>query len=223
MGLSSQLAPSAIAKPGVCTSSTRPASPYEGQVIYETDTDKTLVWNGSAWVYLSTGTANPPGLEFIAQTTYSASSAVNLDNCFGASFDNYLIVNSCYGSANSNVRLKYRLAGVTNSDNVYYTGGLYFNPPSSTGYIYDWPVTTGHFLGNYGSPSTEHGTQMVTLWNPNKAIKNTLYSQWESGQSGLGGFNNAVIASTSQFDGFALIPGSGTITGTVRVYGMKQS
>lgn len=36
-------------KPGVCTSSTRPTSPYEGQMIYETDTDKVLVWNGSAW------------------------------------------------------------------------------------------------------------------------------------------------------------------------------
>lgn len=49
MGLSSQLASSSLARPGVCTSSTRPASPYEGQVIYETDTDKVLVWNGSAW------------------------------------------------------------------------------------------------------------------------------------------------------------------------------
>ena len=36
-------------KQGVCTSSTRPASPFEGQQIYETDTDKVLVWNGTAW------------------------------------------------------------------------------------------------------------------------------------------------------------------------------
>ena len=36
-------------RPGVCTSSTRPTAPYEGQQIYETDTDKTLVWTGSAW------------------------------------------------------------------------------------------------------------------------------------------------------------------------------
>ena len=50
MPLSSFLAPSALAKPGVCTSSTRPASPYEGQVIYETDTDKLLFWNGSTWI-----------------------------------------------------------------------------------------------------------------------------------------------------------------------------
>ena len=49
MPISSFLAPSAIAKPGVCTSSTRPASPYEGQVIYETDTDKILAWSGSSW------------------------------------------------------------------------------------------------------------------------------------------------------------------------------
>ena len=36
-------------RPGVCTSSTRPSAPYEGQMIYETDTDRVLVWNGSAW------------------------------------------------------------------------------------------------------------------------------------------------------------------------------
>jgi hypothetical protein len=49
MGLSNYLPSSRIAQPGVCTSSTRPASPFEGQVIYETDTDRVLVWNGSAW------------------------------------------------------------------------------------------------------------------------------------------------------------------------------
>jgi hypothetical protein len=41
-------------RPGVCTSTTRPTAPYEGQHIYETDTDKVLVWNGSAWLYSAT-------------------------------------------------------------------------------------------------------------------------------------------------------------------------
>ena len=36
-------------RPGVCLSTSRPTVPYEGQMIYETDTDKVLVWNGSAW------------------------------------------------------------------------------------------------------------------------------------------------------------------------------
>ena len=35
-------------RPGVCTSSTRPTAPYEGQTIFETDTDRMYVWNGSA-------------------------------------------------------------------------------------------------------------------------------------------------------------------------------
>lgn len=44
-------------KPGVCTSTTRPSAPYEGMVIYETDTDKTYVYTGSTWTLLTpTGT-----------------------------------------------------------------------------------------------------------------------------------------------------------------------
>ena len=40
-------------KPGVCTSSTRPASPYNGQVIYMTDVDQTAVWDGTQWTVLA--------------------------------------------------------------------------------------------------------------------------------------------------------------------------
>ena len=49
MGISQQIGASSLSRPGVCTSTTRPATPYEGQMIYETDTDKVLVYNGSAW------------------------------------------------------------------------------------------------------------------------------------------------------------------------------
>ena len=36
-------------RPGVTTSSNRPVTPFEGQMIYETDTDKVLVYDGTAW------------------------------------------------------------------------------------------------------------------------------------------------------------------------------
>lgn len=52
MPLSSVVGAQSIVRPGVCTSSTRPASPYDGQVIYETDTDKGYVWDSSKWVQL---------------------------------------------------------------------------------------------------------------------------------------------------------------------------
>ena len=34
---------------GACTSSTRPASPYVGQMIFETDTSLLKIWLGSVW------------------------------------------------------------------------------------------------------------------------------------------------------------------------------
>lgn len=45
----------------VCTSSTRPASPTEGMHIYETDTDRTLRWDGSAWSGLQSSTVTASG------------------------------------------------------------------------------------------------------------------------------------------------------------------
>lgn len=38
---------------GVCLSTTRPAAPYDGQMIYETDTNLVRIWNGTAWKTLS--------------------------------------------------------------------------------------------------------------------------------------------------------------------------
>jgi hypothetical protein len=37
-------------RPGVCVSTNRPENPYDGQVIFETDTEKILFWNGSQWI-----------------------------------------------------------------------------------------------------------------------------------------------------------------------------
>jgi len=37
-------------KPGVVTSSNRPANPYDGMMIYETDTNLVRIWNGTAQV-----------------------------------------------------------------------------------------------------------------------------------------------------------------------------
>lgn len=38
-----------------CTSTTRPASPKNRQIIYETDTGRTWSWNGTAWVCIAPG------------------------------------------------------------------------------------------------------------------------------------------------------------------------
>jgi len=42
----------------IVTSATRPAVPFDGQVIYETDTEDSLVWDGTAWKPAGGGTSN---------------------------------------------------------------------------------------------------------------------------------------------------------------------
>jgi hypothetical protein len=46
-------------RPGVCTSTTRPTAPYEGQMIYTTDLDTLEIWTGSAWQVTFTAAASP--------------------------------------------------------------------------------------------------------------------------------------------------------------------
>lgn len=65
MPFSSVLGASSVIKPGVCTSTTRPTVPYEGQLIYETDTDRVLAFNGSAW--------NPPSSVAWGKVAYASS------------------------------------------------------------------------------------------------------------------------------------------------------
>lgn len=50
MGIASFSGASSVIKPGVVTSSTRPSSPFVGQLIYDTTISQTLAWNGSAWI-----------------------------------------------------------------------------------------------------------------------------------------------------------------------------
>jgi len=62
----------------ICTSTTRPASPFEGQQIYETDTDKLLIYNGSAWY--------PPwNMPWGSQSAWSISTTTS--TTFGAAQD----------------------------------------------------------------------------------------------------------------------------------------
>jgi hypothetical protein len=52
MPISSVVGAQSIIKPGICTSSTRPASPFDGQVVYMTDVEQMAVWDGTDWVGL---------------------------------------------------------------------------------------------------------------------------------------------------------------------------
>lgn len=224
MGLSNYLPTSAIAKPGVCTSSTRPASPYDGQVIYETDTDKTLVWNGSAWVLLSTGTANPPGLEHIKTQTTTSGTSVVVDSVFSSTYDSYRIVVSDMraASAATGVNMKMRNTSGSNSSNYYY-GGLYLSAYGNTtvnattsGPTSSWDLNT--VMG------TGAGGFALDIFNPflsqtTSITMNGLDPRTSGGpRIGLSGFHN----DTTSYAGFEFVLTQSISNFVTRVYGYRN-
>jgi hypothetical protein len=105
----------------VCTSGTRPASPAEGQTIYETDTDRQLVWNGSAWVAPSV-TYRPPMCRVKQTSGASISDATNTILAFNAEdFD----TDGMHDNATNNSRITINTAGVyLVIASVRYTAGI---------------------------------------------------------------------------------------------------
>jgi hypothetical protein len=179
------------------------------------------VWNGSGWVLLSTGTANPVGLELVkTQTIGSAVSSVTVSDVFNSSFDSYLItVNGGAGTGASTLGLR---LGSTASG--YYQAGqsVIYSGTSSVGAISNATVWT------YGGVMTTDSINVyVTLLNPNLAKRTYVHSQYVYGMPTGGGDIAAYLGylnDTTSYTAFTLITSTGTMTGgTIRVYGYRNS
>jgi hypothetical protein len=83
MGITQQIGASSLIKPGVIdNAAARPTAPYEGQVIFQKDTDQLLVWNGTAWKQIPTAATAGTVLQTVQtvlNTTTSTTSATATD------------------------------------------------------------------------------------------------------------------------------------------------
>lgn len=80
MAISSALGTGSLT-PGVCTSTTRPTAPFEGQMIFETDTKNSLIYNGSAWVCItpqSASATNQPSTTSASFSTLTSDPSVSI-------------------------------------------------------------------------------------------------------------------------------------------------
>jgi hypothetical protein len=204
----------------VCLSTTRPASPFAGQVIFETDTNRLAVYNGSSWIVLADADT-PPALELIkTQTIGTAVSSVTVSDVFSATYDNYLITaNGGAGSQNSGGTL---ILGSTTTG--YYYGANYCSYTGSGG-VYSGANTTSIEECFYVSPNSINC--QIVVKNPNLA-KNTLFNWQVSGAAtssiALNANGGGYLANTTQYTAFTLSMVAGTMTGgTIRVYGYRNS
>lgn len=220
MALSNFLPSSRVAQPGVCTSTTRPAAPFNGQVIYETDTGKTQVWNGSAWVMLTNSSA-PPGLELIKTVTVgSGATSVSVSSVFSSTYDNYLV--TCAGMT-SNVDgygLKIKLNNTSGS--TYYASIMYMTMGASTitgGN--DNGVDKGMFVAFSGGNSSVGFSAII--YSPYNSVYTPL--TFESSNQAYIASGGCIDKNAASHTGFTLNSYDGaTMTGgTIRVYGYRNS
>ena len=133
MGISQQIGSSSLSKPGVCTSSTRPATPYEGQMIYETDTDLSYIYGNSAWQQIAGSTAvGNSGLVYVTSATYTATNDLIISNCFSSTYTNYKIIFEV-DTASTSVGINFQFRdGSGDLSGSYYSSGSQTNIGSAT-------------------------------------------------------------------------------------------
>lgn len=219
MGLSNYLPTSAIAKPGViANAAARPASPYDGQVIYQQDTDQAYVWNGSAWVLLSTGTANPPGLELVkTQTIGSAVSSVTVSDAFNSTYTNYRVtIDGSDGSvADTNIYLKFE-----NSLSTYNWSQRYWSYGGAGGDGNQANTSTGILVG---ISSTDNDTSLsFDVFSPN--VAQFTHATFVCSASNYFNTGGGVMKTATAYTSLIISCQAGlTLTGgTIRVYGYKN-
>lgn len=153
------------------------------------------------------------------KVSFSAATAVNINGCFSATYDNYLLV-ACYlaTSAVNNFFYRLRASGSDATGSDYTRQTLWGNNTSVTG---------GRSTGTYGgaglmSTGARDGAHLY-LYGPFLAQPTASISLNAGGPSPANLYDEATTHSLStSYDGISIIPGAGNITGSLTIYGFSQ-
>jgi len=193
-------------------------TPTDGQYSYLQDTNATEYYNGTAWV----AAGSSPGLSLITSATVSAASSVSIDSCFSALYTVYELVWVGTQSAQSLIRCRLRSGGTDNTTTNYRYSGFYVYI-ASTGYSLMTRANNDPF-GIVGNANVDPNLIEISVANPFQTAKTVIMSDSSSADPDI---NRTIVGTafngTTSFDGFTILPASGTITGTLWVYGRKAS
>ena len=191
-------------------------SPVEGQITYLEDTNLYQHWNGSVWV-------SPFGATLVGSTTATAQTSVTLSNVFSSQFDNYQVLFRTVHTAATRpfIRLVNGATILSGSDYLVSTGygqGTITNE-STTGTDFVVAATATSAGGSYSGD--------LRIYSPFLTQQTSMTSS-VIGAPVSGGaipfrFNSATYYNgTTSVDGLNFSVPSGTLTGTIRVYGMRN-
>lgn len=161
------------------------------------------------------------GLVPLASQSVTGSSNVIFDNVFTSDYRNYKIFFDGAGSTSTNIRGVYRTSGSVDASGNYDWLLIYAKDNVLATSVGGLNVTGGiYFNGN----QTQAGGTECTIFAPfvtgyTSAL--TQYCTSNGSNMELGSFGNIHRASTS-IAGIRFVPGSGTLTGTFSIYGVRN-
>ena len=216
--------------PGIYTSSTRPASPADGLVISETDTDSLKVYNGTSWISVGglipivptsvavgsgSATTSANGL-----VTFTGASSISLNGVFSATYNNYCFKFSTSAiSTTNNILFRLRSAGSDTSTSTYLQSSLISSDNTASA---SYETATSLEL-MFSTRSANADTMVnVELQNPFLAVfTNYQTRSWHiaNSQAWLQYLKGGYQSGATSFDGMSIVCSTGNITGRVSVYG----
>lgn len=163
------------------------------------------------------GGAGLGGLVHINTTTFSAVSSVSLDNVFTSDYENYAIILRALGSVEYTGRGRLRAAGTDNTTANSYI--LQFVRGISTAASASNNVNNLWDSFFYGDATA--GVARYDFYRPNVAattfFTGSFFARNDYVQS-VGGYHTQATS----YDGITFIASTGTITGTISVYGYSN-
>jgi hypothetical protein len=188
-----------------------------------------LTANSAAATGLAWATASG-GLDLISSTTFSGVATQSFNSVFSSTYANYFIaynIVAADAAAARGVLLRYRASSTDTTTNYAGQLGAWNIESTTQSYNEVVPSTTFTQLG-FSSSAAEINRLLGSayIYNPNVAQYTALTGQAISEKQGAykGGYQTySMQTGTTQFDGFTLYASSGNISGTVRIYGLRNS
>lgn len=174
---------------------------------------------------LEAGGGGAGALTLITASPFSSASSKSLDGCFDGTYDAYLVLVRITGnSASQTISMRLR-ASSTDLTSGYTYAILGLNEGAAADNHAASAAGSWFLLSTYSGAAGIYSAS-IDIFDPygtsakdfhvqsSGATSAPSYAAWSGG-----GYN----ASTTQYDGFTIYPNTGTITGTVWVYGYQKS
>jgi hypothetical protein len=158
----------------------------------------------------------------LVDTDFTASSLVQVENVFSASYDHYEFTLTYIGSAAVNTDLRFHTATATPTTTANYFRYGYYLPASGALVNFHATSQTNAFMDNHSTTSGVIASVSAKILNPYLNNSRThIYHKAYDPQSGLFIDLMHQWVDNTRFTGFRIIPSSGTITGNIQVRGWR--